>query len=411
MPSRRPPFLVPGKRYAEASVEEIVAALNVYHESYNLFPQRFSRDLVYPVTVASFHAAREQVQYSGNAQIISSTHPTPAMSTPSPFATMPGMPQTVNFSEEQLARMARASEEVSNRQLKKLEDDDNRAKARELREQREEERQAVREAREAALHAKAMEVAAATTAAAGASGTNPQLMDESLVGKIPPQVAAVLRTIVGLPQKELIDLLAGKFDPLDLWKFFSHINNILTDTSNVFSISSDNQITTANDKSTLKRFGKTPTDIKAIYTGAFINLIMATGEFWQNNPRLPIVMLAFLKHVIKLFTIYQAPAVLRCAVFYHCLIASNGETRDLTAWVIPQSFLDEYLTPDQILPQRSHPIPASTTNKPSAKAAPRAMVCNAWNTSGCSKDHCQYAHTCWTCYSTTHGKEKCTKGK
>ena len=55
----------------------------------------------------------------------------------------------------------------------------------------------------------------AAPTATGATGPL-SLMVESLDGKIPLQVTLVLLTIVVLPQKELIDLLAGKFDPLDL---------------------------------------------------------------------------------------------------------------------------------------------------------------------------------------------------
>lgn len=209
----------------------------------------------------------------------------------------------------------------------------------------------------------------------------------------------------GLLKAEIARIFANKFRPENLYKL-RHLKR-REDKDRDENITIENgQMRLKQVTGTLRDFGST----WDIWSKSFINYTMVMVDFFGSTfPPLCRVLLLFHTKIRKLSKIYEwQNAVLSLVIDFHIKITRTSHT-DVDAWTLPQTWIDQYCTPHNILPMPSKKRVASTTLERSVTKKTAGDICRNFNTKSCTYKECTQEHKCTVCKSTEHGEQTCTK--
>lgn len=247
-----------------------------------------------------------------------------------------------------------------------------------------------RENKESQARITAMQTSATTT-----STLRIHTDEEEPIGEIPQAALLVASRFPGLPKAEIARIFSNKFRPENLYKL-RHLKRRKDKDR-------DENITIENGQMRFKRVTGTLCDFGStwdIWSESFVNYVMVMVDFFGLSfPSLCRVLLLFYTKIHKLSKVYDwQGAVLPLALDFHTEITTTNHT-NIDAWILLQTWIDQYCSPHNILAVFSKKRPASTTLEGPISKKGTKEVCRNYNTKSCTFKECVQEHKCSECNS------------
>ena len=251
---------------------------------------------------------------------------------------------------------------------------------------------------------------AAIQSAAATAVVPPTQADEGeeSIGEIPPAALLVASHFPGLPRAEISRIFSNKFRPENLYKL-RHLKG-REDKDQEENVTIEQGVMKIKRATgTLRDFGSS----LDIWSEAFINYAMIMGDFFGAAfPSLGRVLLIFHQKIRTLSKIYDwQGAVLPLAIDFHTEVITDNHT-NVEAWSLPQTWIDQYCSPQHVLSTSSGKKRAATTQAEGSASKKAKEICRNFNSKGCTFKECSREHKCSECSSLEHGAQTCpTKSK
>lgn len=183
-------------------------------------------------------------------------------------------------------------------------------------------------------------ILAIQSAAVAAAAPRDRVAEEEPVGEIIPAALLVASRYPGVPKAEIARIFANKFRPVNLYK----LRNLKGDADKNRDVNGTMKHKQATG--TLHNYGST----WDIWSESFINYCMIMVDFFGIPfPTLHRALLLYYTKICKLSKIYEwQTAVLPLAIDYHTEI-TTGIHINVKAWTLPQDWIDEYCSPNNVL--------------------------------------------------------------
>lgn len=264
----------------------------------------------------------------------------------------------------------------------------------------------IAEAQIAALNAQALNVAAAP---------NPGVRqaDDVIPGEtISPAIRNILlRTVPGVPSSQIIAIMKHEFVPENLYRLRKSYDRSRDEVDSTMELS-DGNFVVKKAKGKQKDFG----DNERIWSEGFLNYIRIIGYLFPQNIEVPLAMMRFHSRILELSRIYTWSAVFVLAMDYHHLIRSDSVLVTEPWLHIPEEFVYSYCTVATQRKNGGNGSGGSGGGSKNDRYSPYAnpsndptVICNNFNTKGCSTAACKRKHECTKCHSKDHGANQCSK--
>ena len=227
--------------------------------------------------------------------------------------------------------------------------------------------------------------------------------DDDAEGEFLIEVKKIALSLPGLPRKAINAIYENKFNPLELYKLRRHTGREREE-ERPRTIEDINGVIVSKKKGgSLKDFGF----VSKIWSAGFLNYVqILMGFSIITYPLLFNALLAFHSRIIELSDIYNwKDTVLPLAIEYYTEITYTTPL-DISAWRIPQEWIDKYCTPDKTLYYISTSRPTASRKRSATITIP-SEICLRFNGKGCFYKSCDRTHACKECGEISYGALSC----
>jgi hypothetical protein len=260
------------------------------------------------------------------------------------------------------------------------------------------------EARAAAAEIRAQEVHATLLqggVVAGAGSVVSEEPNEDELGELSPLMRHTLERFSTIPAAILTSIFRNKFDPWNLYK----LNSLdLNSNDNDQFILDGDKMEVRKNKGTAKNYSsaKVWSRVFRIYERVML------CYYGEAHPTLIAALLDFHDEVMELTYAYEWPSILAMVMVFHSNV-NRVSHYNPDNWVLKDIWIQRHLVRQRLhAPAGSskQPVSNNSFNNSRGISTPHSNICRGWNSNnGCKVEKCPYTHTCTDCGAADHGKK------